>query len=79
MSFSAAVMIQLDSGQVCILGVKAYNQKCWGFLVAGAEQCLGAGMFNCGLYLKELVRRRVIVHWAHLNSRRKVKLLQPVI
>lgn len=51
-SFSAAVMIQPDSGPVCILGVEAHNKKCLEFLVAGAEQGLEAGQVGLRLVSK---------------------------
>jgi hypothetical protein len=51
-TFSAAVMIQPDSGPICILGAEALNHKCWEFLIAGAEQGLEAGQIGLRLVLK---------------------------
>jgi len=51
-TFSAAVMVQADSGPVCVLGSEAHEQTCWEFLVAGAEQGLEAGQVGIRLVVK---------------------------
>lgn len=51
-TFSAAINVQPDSGPVCVLGAEASNQKCWEFLIAGAEQGLEAGQIGLRLVVK---------------------------
>lgn len=42
-SFSVTVMIQPESGPVCLLGTEFMKRQCWEILVAGAEQGIEAG------------------------------------
>lgn len=51
-TFSVAVMIQPDSGPVCLLGTEFQKSLCWEFLVAGAEQGIEAGQVGLRLITK---------------------------
>lgn len=52
-SFSMAVMIQPESGPVCLLGTEFQKQICWEILVAGSEQGIEAGQVGLRLITKE--------------------------
>lgn len=51
-SFSMAVMIQPESGPVCLLGTEFQKQVCWEILVAGPEQGIEAGQVGLRLITK---------------------------
>ncbi|KAJ7531630.1 hypothetical protein O6H91_14G051800 [Diphasiastrum complanatum] len=51
-TFSAAIVVQPDSGPVCIFGTESRQQICWEILIAGAEQGLEAGQVGLRLVLK---------------------------
>ncbi|XP_044505430.1 calpain-type cysteine protease DEK1-like isoform X1 [Mangifera indica] len=51
-SFSIAVMIQPESGPVCLLGTESQKKICWEILVAGAEQGIEAGQVGLRLITK---------------------------
>ncbi|KAK8943955.1 hypothetical protein KSP40_PGU018953 [Platanthera guangdongensis] len=48
-SFSISVMIQPDSGPVCLLGTEFQKNICWEILVAGSEQGIEAGQVGLRL------------------------------
>ncbi|XP_073105600.1 calpain-type cysteine protease ADL1 isoform X2 [Elaeis guineensis] len=50
-SFSIAVMIQPESGPVCLLGTE-FQKVCWEILVAGSEQGIEAGQIGLRLVTK---------------------------
>ncbi|XP_008787933.1 calpain-type cysteine protease ADL1-like [Phoenix dactylifera] len=51
-SFSIAVMIQPESGPVCLLGTEFQKRVCWEILVAGSEQGIEAGQVGLRLVTK---------------------------
>ncbi|XP_031284367.1 calpain-type cysteine protease DEK1 [Pistacia vera] len=51
-SFSIAVMIQPESGPVCLLGTESQKKFCWEILVAGSEQGIEAGQVGLRLITK---------------------------
>ncbi|XP_038983004.1 calpain-type cysteine protease ADL1-like [Phoenix dactylifera] len=51
-SFSIAVMIQPESGPVCLLGTEFQKKSCWEILVAGSEQGIEAGQVGLRLVTK---------------------------
>lgn len=51
-SFSIAVMIQPESGPVCLLGTESQKKVCWEILVAGSEQGIEAGQVGLRLITK---------------------------
>lgn len=51
-SFSIAVMIQPESGPVCLLGTESQKKICWEILIAGAEQGIEAGQVGLRLITK---------------------------
>ncbi|KAG1342741.1 Calpain-type cysteine protease ADL1 [Cocos nucifera] len=51
-SFSIAVMIQPESGPVCLLGTEFQKKTCWEILVAGSEQGIEAGQVGLRLVTK---------------------------
>ncbi|KNA16830.1 hypothetical protein SOVF_085410 [Spinacia oleracea] len=51
-TLSVVVMIQPDSGPVCLLGTEFRKKFCWEFLVAGSEQGLEAGQVGLRLITK---------------------------
>lgn len=51
-TFSAAIVVQPESGPVCLLGSEAQQRICWEILIAGAEQGLEAGQVGLRLVVK---------------------------
>ncbi|KAK7247001.1 hypothetical protein RIF29_41876 [Crotalaria pallida] len=51
-SFSIALMIQPESGPVCLLGTEFQKKVCWEILVAGSEQGIEAGQVGLRLITK---------------------------
>ncbi|PKA55512.1 hypothetical protein AXF42_Ash006714 [Apostasia shenzhenica] len=51
-SFSISVMIQPDSGPVCLLGTEFEKNICWEILVAGSEQGIEAGQVGLRIVTK---------------------------
>ncbi|CAL9189957.1 unnamed protein product [Musa hybrid cultivar] len=51
-TFSIAVMIQPESGPVCLLGTEYEKKLCWEILVAGSEQGIEAGQVGLRLISK---------------------------
>ncbi|KAJ6800790.1 calpain-type cysteine protease ADL1 [Iris pallida] len=51
-TFSIAVMIQPESGPVCLLGTECQKNICWEILVAGSEQGIEAGQVGLRLVTK---------------------------
>lgn len=51
-SFSIAVLIQPESGPVCLLGTEFQKKICWEILVAGSEQGIEAGQVGLRLVTK---------------------------
>ncbi|WOL02903.1 calpain-type cysteine protease ADL1 isoform X1 [Canna indica] len=51
-TFSIAVMIQPESGPVCLLGTEFEKKLCWEILVAGSEQGIEAGQVGLRLVSK---------------------------
>ncbi|KAK9692429.1 hypothetical protein RND81_09G263800 [Saponaria officinalis] len=63
-SFSVAVMIQPDSGPVCLLGTEFQKKLCWEFLVAGSEQGIEAGQVALRLITKGDRQNAVAKEWS---------------
>ncbi|KAJ3692452.1 hypothetical protein LUZ60_012802 [Juncus effusus] len=51
-TFSTAIMVQPESGPVCLLGTEFEANMCWEILVAGAEQGMEAGQVGLRLVMK---------------------------
>nr|XP_009403924.1 PREDICTED: calpain-type cysteine protease ADL1 isoform X1 [Musa acuminata subsp. malaccensis] len=51
-TFSIAVMIQPESGPVCLIGTEYEKKLCWEILVAGSEQGIEAGQVGLRLISK---------------------------
>ncbi|BFI07497.1 calpain-type cysteine protease DEK1 [Marchantia polymorpha subsp. ruderalis] len=51
-TFSAAVLVQPESGPICLLGSETRQLICWEILIAGAEQGLEAGQVGLRLVVK---------------------------
>lgn len=62
-SFSMAVMIQPESGPVCLLGTEFQKQVCWEILVAGSEQGIEAGQVGLRLITKGDRQTTVSKEW----------------
>ncbi|XP_076889282.1 calpain-type cysteine protease DEK1-like [Bidens hawaiensis] len=62
-SFSMAVMIQPESGPVCLLGTEFQKQVCWEILVAGSEQGIEAGQVGLRLITKGDGQSTVLKEW----------------
>nr|XP_043613886.1 calpain-type cysteine protease DEK1 [Erigeron canadensis] len=62
-SFSMAVMIQPESGPVCLLGTEFQKQVCWEILVAGSEQGMEAGQVGLRLITKGDKQTTVSKEW----------------
>ncbi|KAL9386177.1 hypothetical protein Peur_019301 [Populus x canadensis] len=63
-SFSIAVMIQPESGPVCLLGTEFQKKECWEILVAGAEQGIEAGQVGLRLITKGDRQTTVAKEWS---------------
>ncbi|KAJ9153323.1 hypothetical protein P3X46_026773 [Hevea brasiliensis] len=63
-SFSIAVMIQPESGPVCLLGTEFQKKICWEILVAGAEQGIEAGQVGLRLITKGDRQTTVAKEWS---------------
>lgn len=63
-SFSIAVMIQPESGPVCLLGTEFQKQVCWEILVAGSEQGIEAGQVGLRLITKGDRQTTVAKEWS---------------
>ncbi|EEF38998.1 calpain, putative [Ricinus communis] len=63
-SFSIAVMIQPESGPVCLLGTEFQKKVCWEILVAGAEQGIEAGQVGLRLITKGDRQTTVAKEWS---------------
>ncbi|GAB4835104.1 Calpain-type cysteine protease dek1 [Ancistrocladus abbreviatus] len=63
-SFSVAVMIQPESGPVCLLGTEFQKKHCWEFLVAGSEQGIEAGQVGLRLITKSDRQTTVAKEWS---------------
>lgn len=64
LSFSIAVMIQPESGPVCLLGTEFQQKICWEILVAGAEQGIEAGQVGLRLITKGDRQTTVAKEWS---------------
>ncbi|GAB2286981.1 Calpain-type cysteine protease dek1 [Dionaea muscipula] len=62
-SFSVAVMVQPDSGPVCLLGTEFQKKVCLEFLVAGSEQGIEAGQVGLKLITKGDRQTTVAKEW----------------
>lgn len=62
-SFSVAVMVQPDSGPVCLLGTEFEKKMCWEILIAGAEQGMEAGQVGLRLVTKGQRLTTVAKEW----------------
>nr|GEY59140.1 calpain-type cysteine protease DEK1 [Tanacetum cinerariifolium] len=62
-TFSMAVMIQPESGPVCLLGTEFQKQVCWEILVAGPEQGIEAGQVGLRLITKGDRQSTVCKEW----------------
>ncbi|KDP30593.1 hypothetical protein JCGZ_16246 [Jatropha curcas] len=63
-SFSISVMIQPESGPVCLLGTEFQKKVCWEILVAGAEQGIEAGQVGLRLITKGDRQTTVAKEWS---------------
>lgn len=63
-SFSIALMIQPESGPVCLLGTEFQKKVCWEILVAGAEQGIEAGQVGLRLITKGDRQMTVAKEWS---------------
>lgn len=63
-SFSVAVMIQPESGPVCLLGSEFQKKVCWEILVAGSEQGIEAGQVGLRLITKGDRQTTVTKDWS---------------
>ena len=63
-SFSTAVMIQPESGPVCLLGTEFQQKICWEILVAGSEQGIEAGQVGLRLITKGERQTTVAKEWS---------------
>ncbi|XP_010257664.1 PREDICTED: calpain-type cysteine protease DEK1 [Nelumbo nucifera] len=63
-SFSIAVMIQPESGPVCLLGTEYQKKVCWEILVAGSEQGIEAGQVGLRLVTKGDRQTTVAKEWS---------------
>ncbi|KAJ4822515.1 Calpain-type cysteine protease dek1 [Turnera subulata] len=63
-SFSIAVMIQPESGPVCLFGTEFQKKQCWEILVAGAEQGIEAGQVGLRLITKGDRQTTVAKEWS---------------
>ncbi|KAL6567140.1 Calpain-type cysteine protease dek1 [Orobanche minor] len=67
-SFSVAVMIQPESGPVCLLGTEFQRTVCWEILVAGSEQGIEAGQVGIRLITKGDRQTTVAKEWSISSS-----------
>lgn len=63
-TISVAVMIQPESGPVCLLGTEFQKKLCWEFLVAGSEQGIEAGQVGLRLITKGDRQSTVTKEWS---------------
>ncbi|KAK9274194.1 hypothetical protein L1049_019008 [Liquidambar formosana] len=63
-SFSIAVMVQPESGPVCLLGTEFQKKVCWDILVAGSEQGIEAGQVGLRLITKGDRQTTVAKEWS---------------
>ncbi|KAH1250922.1 Calpain-type cysteine protease DEK1 [Glycine max] len=63
-SFSIALMIQPESGPVCLLGTEFQKKICWEILVAGSEQGIEAGQVGLRLITKGDRQTTVAKEWS---------------
>ncbi|KAI4344843.1 hypothetical protein L6164_012030 [Bauhinia variegata] len=63
-SFSVALMIQPESGPVCLLGTEFQKKLCWEILVAGSEQGIEAGQVGLRLITKGDRQTTVAKEWS---------------
>ncbi|CAN6470699.1 unnamed protein product [Victoria cruziana] len=62
-TFSVAVMIQPESGPVCLLGTELQKKVCWEVLVAGSEQGIEAGQVGLRIVTKGDRQTTVAKEW----------------
>ncbi|GER41238.1 calpain [Striga asiatica] len=67
-SFSVAVLIQPDSGPVCLLGTEFQRKVCWEILVAGSEQGIESGQVGLRLITKGDRQTTVAKEWSISSS-----------
>ncbi|XP_022891820.1 calpain-type cysteine protease DEK1-like [Olea europaea var. sylvestris] len=67
-SFSISVMIQPESGPVCLLGTEFQKKVCWEILVAGSEQGIEAGQVGLRLITKGDRQTTVAKEWSISSS-----------
>ncbi|KAK7369224.1 hypothetical protein VNO80_11259 [Phaseolus coccineus] len=63
-SFSIALMIQPESGPICLLGTEFQKKICWEVLVAGSEQGIEAGQVGLRLITKGDRQTTVAKEWS---------------
>ncbi|XP_057422027.1 calpain-type cysteine protease DEK1-like isoform X3 [Lotus japonicus] len=63
-SFSIALMIQPESGPICLLGTEFQKKVCWEILVAGSEQGIEAGQVGLRLITKGDRHTTVAKEWS---------------
>lgn len=62
-TFSASVMIQPESGPICLLGTESQQKVCWEILVAGSDQGIEAGQVGLRLVTKGGRQTTVAKEW----------------
>jgi hypothetical protein len=62
-TFSASVMIQPESGPICLLGTESQQKVCWEILVAGSDQGIEAGQVSLRLVTKGGRQTTVAKDW----------------
>jgi len=63
-TFSIALMIQPESGPICLLGTEFQKKICWEILVAGSEQGIEAGQVGLRLITKGDRQTTVAKEWS---------------
>ncbi|KAL2644549.1 hypothetical protein R1flu_012136 [Riccia fluitans] len=62
-TFSAAVLVQPESGPICLMGSEAQQRICWEIFIAGAEEGLEAGQVGLRLVVKGAGQTTSVKDW----------------
>ncbi|KAL3697653.1 hypothetical protein R1sor_011729 [Riccia sorocarpa] len=62
-SFSAAVLVQPESGPICLMGSESQQHICWEIFIAGAEEGLEAGQVGLRLVVKGAGQTTSVKDW----------------
>lgn len=62
-TFSAAVLVQPQSGPICLMGSEAQQRICWEIFIAGAEEGLEAGQVGLRLVVKGAGQTTSVKDW----------------